>query len=298
LADGQNDSGPADDPVPGERRRLPLHTLPGAAAYVGADITAGVLATGMAYRDDTTLLVDLGTNGEIVLAHQRELFGCATAAGPAFEGAGLTYGVRAGHGAIGHIRLEAGGPTAHTDIIGDVPPNGLCGTAYIDFVAEARRVGLITPTARFAQHDTPGIMRHPDHGWAFVVAPEAVPRPLLITEADMASLLQAKAAIAAGVTCLLRRAGIAAADVATVFLAGGFGFHMRVDSLLGCGMLPGFQPDQIQLMGNTSLAGAYLALLDSSVLREMRHVTQRMDIVELNLEPDFEATYIEQLSLP
>ncbi len=298
LPDGQDDSAPADDPEPAERRRLPLHTLPGAAAYVGADITAGVLATGMAYRDDTTLLVDLGTNGELVLAHQRQLFGCATAAGPAFEGAGLTYGVRAGQGAISHVRLEPGELAIHTEVIGDVPPNGLCGTAYIDFVAQARQVGLITPTARFNGHDVPGIIRHPDHGWAFVVVPDAVPRPLLITEADMASLLQAKAAIAAGVTCLLRRAGVAAADVAAVFLAGGFGFHMRVDSLLGCGMLPGFQPEQIQLMGNTSLAGAYLALLDSSILREMRHVTQRMEIVELNLEPDFEATYIEQLSLP
>jgi uncharacterized 2Fe-2S/4Fe-4S cluster protein (DUF4445 family) len=279
-------------------RPLAVHTLPGAAAYVGADITAGVLATGMAYRQDTTLLVDLGTNGEIVLAHDRQLLGCATAAGPAFEGAGLTYGLRAGQGAIGHIWLTPGEHAARVEVIGGGSPIGLCGTAYIDFVAQARRVGWITPTARFAAREGPGIMRHPDHGWAFVVAPDAVPKPLLITEADMASLLQAKAAIAAGVTCLLRRAGIAATDVATVFLAGGFGFHMHVDNLLGCGMLPGFQSEQIELVGNTSLAGAYLALLDSSALREMRQVSQRMEIVELNLEPEFEMTYIDQLSLP
>ena len=92
--------------------RMTVHSLPGAAAYVGADITAGVLATGMAYRDDTCLLVDLGTNGEIVLKHNGTLLGCATAAGPAFEGAGLSYGMRASHGAIGHIWLDKDPPAA------------------------------------------------------------------------------------------------------------------------------------------------------------------------------------------
>lgn len=289
---------PSAESAESDGRRVTLHTLPGVAAYVGADIAAGVLASGMAYRDDTTLLVDLGTNGEIVLAHHRQLLGCATAAGPAFEGAGLTFGVRAGHGAIGHIRLEPEHFTVHADIIGDVAPHGICGTAYIDFIAQARRVGLITPTARFTRHDLPGITQHGEHGWAFVVASDTTSGPVLITEADMASLLQAKAAIAAGVACLLRRAGITPADVTTVFLAGGFGFHMHIDSLLGCGMLPGFQPDQVELVGNTSLAGAYLALLDSHALHEMRQVAQRTEIIELNLEPDFEATYIEQLALP
>ena len=141
-------------------------------------------------------------------------------------------------------------------MIGDTAPIGLCGTAYIDFVARARQIGLITATARFASPDTAGVIKHPTHGWSFEVAPGQSADPLLITEADMASLLQAKAAIAAGVICLLQRAGIDSSHVSTVYLAGGFGFHMHVDSLLGCGMLPGFRPDQIELVGNTSLGGA------------------------------------------
>ena len=284
---------------PAARRvgRLAVHTLPGAAAYVGADISAGVLATGMAYRDETCLLVDLGTNGEIVLKHNGQLLGCATAAGPAFEGAGLTFGVRAGKGAIGHIWLERDSAEARVEVIGGGPPIGLCGTAYIDFVARARQIGLISPTARFVSDQAPGVMKHPTHGWAFPVAPRPDAEPLLITEADMASLLQAKAAIAAGVTCLLRRADLQAADVSTVYLAGGFGFHMHIDSLLGCGMLPDFRPAQIELVGNTSLAGAYLTLVDSSALREIRQLSHRMTIVELNLEPHFESIYIDQLSL-
>ncbi|MHB8951471.1 MAG: ASKHA domain-containing protein [Pirellulaceae bacterium] len=274
-----------------------VHTLPGAAAYVGADITAGVLATGMAYRDDTCLLVDLGTNGEIVLKHNGQLLGCATAAGPAFEGAGLSYGVRAGQGAIGHIWLERDSSAARVEVIGGGPAIGLCGTAYIDFVARARQIGLITPTARFVSDRAPGVFKHPSHGWSFPVAPGQDAEPLLITEADMASLLQAKAAIAAGVTCLLRRADLQAAQVSTVYLAGGFGFHMHIDSLLGCGLLPDFRPEQIELVGNTSLAGAYLTLVDSTALREIRQLSRRMTVVELNLEPDFEMIYIDQLSL-
>ena len=206
--------------------------------------------------------------------------------------------MRASHGAIGHIWLEHNPLAARIEVIGDTTPIGLCGTAYIDFVAPARQIGLITATARFASPDTAGVIKHPTHGWSFEVAPGQSADPLLITEADMASLLQAKAAIAAGVTCLLQRARIDSSQVSTVYLAGGFGFHMHVDSLLGCGMLPGFRPDQIELVGNTSLGGAYLTLLDSSALREIRQLSQRMQIVELNLEPNFESTYIDQLALP
>lgn len=278
--------------------RVPVHSLPGAAAYVGADIMAGVLATGMAYRDDTCLLVDLGTNGELVLKHAGRLFGCATAAGPAFEGAGLTHGMRAGQGAIGHLWFDPDAGAPRIDVIGKTTPIGLCGTAYIDFVARARAAGLITPTARFTSRTASGIVEHPIHGWSFVVARGADAEPVLVTEADMASLLQAKAAIAAGVVCLLARAGIRADQVRTVYLAGGFGFHMHTDSLLGCGMLPGFQPAQVELVGNTSLAGAYLTLLDSGALGEIRQLSRRIEIVELNLEPHFESTYIDQLSLP
>ena len=277
---------------------MSVHLLPGAAAYVGADITAGILASGMAYRDDTCLLVDLGTNGEIVMRHQGECIGCATAAGPAFEGAGLTFGMRAGDGAVGHIWLEEDGQPPRIEVIGQVAPVGLCGTAYIDFVARARQLGVIGPTARFAVDDHPHIVRHEKHGRALVVAQQEDGEPLLITEADMACLLQAKAAIAAGIICLLREAEIQPQDVQTVYLAGGFGFHMHVDSLLGCGMLPGFRAEQVETVGNTALAGAYLTLLDSGVLHEIRRISSQMKIVELNLAPDFEMIYIDQLTLP
>lgn len=276
-----------------------VHLLPGAAAYVGADIIAGVFSTGMVYQAETSILVDMGTNGEIVLKHEDRLLGCATAAGPAFEGAGLACGVRAGRGAISHVRLDEDSLQPDVDIIGRGEPIGLCGTAYVDFVAEARRRGAVKKTGRFTDDCASRLLfPHATHGRSFIVGRDHDDEPIVVSEADIASLLQAKAAIAAGIVCLLARAGLSADDVDTLYLAGGFGFHMDVENVIQCGLLPEFRPEQIRLVGNTSLAGAYLALLDSGVLAEMKRASQRLETVELNLEPNFESQYIDQLCLP
>jgi uncharacterized 2Fe-2S/4Fe-4S cluster protein (DUF4445 family) len=295
--------GPAENAGPPQAQTLAeprLHLLPGAAAYVGADIMAGVLSSGMVYSPDTCLLVDVGTNGEIVLGHDRQLLACATAAGPAFEGAGLNCGMRAGRGAISHIRLDDTAAGVHWEVIGDTAPIGLCGTAYVDFVAQARRIGLLTPTGRFTAR---AIAEHPcisegKHSRRFRLTTGPDGEPIEITELDIASLLQAKAAIAAGIVCLLQRVGLTSGDVQTVYLAGGFGFHMDIPNVIRCGLLPGFCPEQIRLVGNTSLAGAYLALVDSSALDEIKAISRRVEVVELNLEPGFESCYIDQLSIP
>jgi uncharacterized 2Fe-2S/4Fe-4S cluster protein (DUF4445 family) len=279
-------------------RAVRLHVLPGAAAYVGADVVAGVLASGMYYRDDPCLLVDLGTNAEIVLKAGKSLWGCAAAAGPAFEGAGLTCGVPAERGAIAHLWPARPLTQVRWEVIGGGPPLGLCGTAYLDFLARGRQQGLIESNGRFAPDaPTPADLRDLRHGRTFGIATGRDGETLVINEADMAVLLQAKAAVATGVLCLMRRAGLRSEDIATVFLAGGFGFHMHVDSLLGCGLLPGFQSGQIELVGNTALAGAFASLLDSTFLEELQQVSQNIEVVELNLEPSFESCFIEQLPL-
>ncbi len=296
--------GPDPSPeVAAEHRRPALrnpavHLLPGAAAYVGADVMAGVFASGMVYQSETSLLVDVGTNGEIVLKHGERFLGCATAAGPAFEGSGLSCGMRAGRGAISHIRLERDSTSPEIDVIGDVAPVGVCGTAYVDFVAQARQASILRHTGRFAPDaDTHPRVRAGKHGREFVVAGGAEGKPIYVSESDVARLLQAKAAIAAGIVCLLNRVGLQPPDVKTLYLAGGFGFHMDIDNVIRCGLLPGFRPEQISLVGNTSLAGAYLALLDSSVLDEMKQISAGLETIELNLEPAFESCYIDQLAV-
>jgi uncharacterized 2Fe-2S/4Fe-4S cluster protein (DUF4445 family) len=276
-----------------------VHLLPGAAAYIGADIIAGVFSTGMVYEAGTSILVDMGTNGEIVLKHENRLLGCATAAGPAFEGAGLACGVRAGRGAISHVRLNEDSFQPEIDVIGDGEPIGLCGTAYVDFAAEARRSGLVEKTGRFSRSSADwSLVRHATHGQSFIVARGRDNEAIVVSEADIASLLQAKAAIAAGIVCLMNRAGLSTDDIDTLYLAGGFGFHMDVQNVIRCGLLPRFRPEQVRLVGNTSLAGAYLALLDSGVLAEMKRASKRLETIELNLEPDFESHYIDHLCLP
>lgn len=275
-----------------------VHLLPGAAAYVGADVMAGVFSSGMVYGEDTSLLVDVGTNGEIVLKHGDRFWGCATAAGPAFEGSGLSCGMRAGRGAISHLRLAAESSEPTIEVIGDVQPIGVCGTAYVDFVAQARRTGILRHNGRFApQADQHPRVRPGEHGREFLLAAGEDGKPIYVSESDVARLLQAKAAIAAGIICLLERAGLTPPEVKTLYLAGGFGFHMNIENVIRCGLLPGFRPEQISLVGNTSLAGAYLALLDSSVLNEIKRISAELETVELNLIPSFESCYIDQLAV-
>jgi uncharacterized 2Fe-2S/4Fe-4S cluster protein (DUF4445 family) len=286
--------------LPGD---VSVHLLPGAASYVGADITCGVFASGLIYDQGPSLLVDVGTNGEIVLKLGERLFGCATAAGPAFEGSGLSCGVRAGDGAIAHLAMEETPLKVNFDVIGPpgTKPAGLCGSAYIDFLAASRSIGLLTRSGRFCADSVEGgeeLVAKGEHGLVMTTAIGQGKRPIFISESDVAKLLQAKAAIAAGILTLLNRVELTPEAVSTLYLAGGFGMHLDLANAIACGLLPGFRPDQIQLVGNSSLAGATISTLDRSVVNELEAIGRKMEIVELNLDPDFEDTYIDQLSLP
>jgi uncharacterized 2Fe-2S/4Fe-4S cluster protein (DUF4445 family) len=283
----------------------PIQLLPGIAAYIGADITAGVFASGMVFDQQPSLLVDIGTNGEIVLQSSGKLFGCATAAGPAFEGCGLRCGTRAREGAVSDLNLKLNPFVLETETIGNVPlahANGLCGSAYVDFLATARRSGLLGVAGRFqpaAWETIPVQNRHMDNGErALRIADGNGAGALRVSEVDVALLLQAKAAIGAGIEVLLETAGIRAADLGHVYLAGGFGMHLNVAHAIAIGLLPGFREEQVRVVGNTSLAGALLALVDRTTLVEMENLRTQTEVIELNLAPDFEDRYVEHLMLP
>jgi uncharacterized 2Fe-2S/4Fe-4S cluster protein (DUF4445 family) len=279
---------------------LPLQLLPGLSAFIGADIAAGVHATGMTLDPSPSLLVDMGTNGEVVLSADGRLVGCATAAGPAFEGAGLSCGTRAQDGAVSVIRMALDPFSVETETIGGKPlRSGICGSAYIDFMAMARACGLLRENGRFDRQlwlNLPSVHRvENDDGFAFRVSGNDGPS---ISEIDIAHLLQAKAAIGAGIETLLSEAGITAAEIGRVYLAGGFGMHVDVGHAIAIGLLPGFRSEQVRVVGNTALAGALLALLDRTALAEMETLRNRIEVVELNLQPGFEDCYIDHLSLP
>jgi len=279
-----------------------VHLLPGPAAYVGSDLAAGIAATGLVYQQGLTLLVDVGTNGEIVANLDGRLLGCATAAGPAFEGAGLISGTRGVQGAIERVRLEADPFLARLDIIGGSSrPLGICGSGYVDFLWEARRANIIGENGRYTQtfaEKAGDSLVAGKYGRKLRLCDVGSSGPIWVSELDIARLLQAKAAIAAGICTLLEKLGRTAAEVQTLYLAGGFGLHLSLEHAIGCGLLPGFTPAQIKVVGNTSLGGAFLALNDRSLLGEMEAACARLESVELNLEPGFESTYIDHLMLP
>jgi uncharacterized 2Fe-2S/4Fe-4S cluster protein (DUF4445 family) len=283
----------------GEAARV--HLLPGPAAYVGADLAAGMVATGMLYDEGPTLLVDVGTNGEIIAKVGDRLIGCATAAGPAFEGAGLSCGVRGVRGAIERVRLTADPFGAECEVIGGAArPIGLCGSAYVDLLWEGRRAGVLGPNGRFTADlaaRAGEAIAADQWGRKLRLHPQGASGPIWISEVDVARLLQAKAAIAAGITTLLGLLGTAPREVKTLYLAGGFGMHLSLEHAIGCGLLPGFVPKQISVVGNTSLGGAFLVLNDRSLLGEMKLACRRMESIELNLQPGFEDAYIDHLSL-
>ena len=287
------------------REDAAVHLLPGPAAFVGADLCAGIVASGLLYDDGPSLLVDVGTNGEIILKHEGKLYGCATAAGPAFEGSGLSSGMRAGDGAISEVEFAADRHTFSVRWIGGdrgVHPAGICGSAYIDFLADARRAGLLTMTGRFdpdaRPHFADRIIPWNDTDLALRLASSQSGQAIVISQLDVSRLLQAKAAIAAGLLTLLERVGLRPDEIKTLYLAGGFGTHMSRANAIACGLLPGFTQEQIQTVGNTSLAGAYIAMLDSGIVDEMARIRHMMDVVELNLDPNFEMRFIDQLTLP
>jgi uncharacterized 2Fe-2S/4Fe-4S cluster protein (DUF4445 family) len=233
------------------------------------------------------------------------LTACATAAGPAFEGCGLRCGTRARDGAVSDLRLTLHPFQLETETIGNVPrvrANGLCGSAYVDFLATARSSGLLGATGRFdsaAWEGVPLQNRFMDgRQRALRLTESNGAGGLQISEADVALLLQAKAAIGAGIEILLETAGVRAADLARVYLAGGFGMHLNVAHAIAIGLLPGFREEQVRVVGNTALAGALLALVDRTTLEEMENLRAQVEVIELNLADGFEARYIEHLMLP
>jgi uncharacterized 2Fe-2S/4Fe-4S cluster protein (DUF4445 family) len=189
-----------------------------------------------------------------------------------------------------------------TEVIGNGEPTGICGSGCVDFLAEGRRIGLIGRTGRLDANAVPTpadwLREAGPAGRAFRIARGRDQQEITLTEADIARLLQAKAAIAAGIVTLLARVDLNPADVQRVYLAGGFGMHVDPASAIACGLLPGFASGQVHVVGNTALAGAYLALLDAGVLDQMTTIGRELQIVELNLDPGFEACYVEQLTLP
>ena len=275
--------------------------LPGVASYVGSDISAGVLSSGMSETEKITLFLDVGTNGEMVLGSKEWLVTCACSAGPAFEGAGVLHGMRATTGAIDEVWINNDSYEASWRVIGGGKPKGLCGSALISLLAELLMTGVINKSGRFNfSLDTPRI-RKGSHGGEFVVSwadENDLGEDIFLTEVDIDNLMRAKAAIFAGFSVLGDSVGMPLESVEQVLIGGGFGQYINVEKAVQIGLLPDMPWEKFLFLGNTSLKGAYLALLDYKNREKISEIANGMTYIELSADNRFFDAFTSAMFLP
>lgn len=268
-----------------------LLMLPTIAAYVGADTCGCLLALRPDQKDEISLMIDIGTNGELVLGNRRQLVCCSTAAGPALEGAKITCGMRGARGAVDHVEYREGKWTYTT--IDRAPAAGICGSGLIDLVAELCRTGLLDESGHLnsGQQNSSLFM---------LVPPEksADGKGVYLTQKDIGEVQLAKAAIAAGISLLLRALDLTEKDVSRVWIAGAFGNYMNPESAARIGLFPFSFLDRIVPVGNAAGEGAKIALLNKQERGEMETLVKNVRFVELAASPDFQDCFVDELAFP
>ncbi len=275
--------------------------LPGVASYVGADISAGVLSAGVDDTEQVTLFIDVGTNGEIVLGNKEWLITAACSAGPAFEGGGVRHGMRATRGAIEDVWIN---PLTHEPtyrVIGSVEPHGICGSGLIALIAEMFLTGVVDKGGLINVDLPTPRTRTGEHGPEYVIvwADETdAGQDIVITAVDIDNLLRAKAAIYAGFSVLGESVGVPLEMAEQVLVGGSFGKYINVEKAVAIGLLPDMPWDRFHFLGNTSLRGAYRALLDSRDRVRITGIAQRMTYLELSADNTFYDAFTSALFLP
>ncbi len=275
--------------------------LPGVASYVGADITAGVLAAGLDESEALTLFLDVGTNGETVLGNSEWLVACACSAGPAFEGAGVHDGMRATLGAIEEVWVNSHTFEPTYRVIGHVRPRGLCGSGLIALLAELFLTGVIDKAGNINLDLPTPRVRRGAQGPEYVVAwasETAHGRDIVLTHVDIDNLLRAKAAIYAGFTVLAEKVGVPLEAVERVLIAGTFGKYINVEKAIQIGLLPDLPWERFHFLGNTAVQGAYRALLDRTAVDRIGDIAARMTYIELSADNRFYEAFTSALFLP
>lgn len=275
--------------------------LPGVASYVGADITAGVLSSGLDDTEALTLFMDIGTNGELVLGNNQWLVACACSAGPAFEGSGVLDGMRATEGAIEEVWINSTSFEPTYRVIGNSKPRGLCGSGLISLLAEMFLTGVVDKGGHINAHLPNSRVRQGEHGTEYVVAwasESKTGHDIVITDVDIDNLLRAKAAIYAGVSILAESVGVPLETVEQVLIGGSFGKYINVEKAVEIGLLPDMPWGHFHFLGNTSVRGTYLALLDHQARVRLSEIAARMTYIELSADNSFYEAFMSALFLP
>ncbi len=269
----------------------PVIVLPNVGSYVGGDVLAGILASGMADREGISILVDVGTNAEIIVGNRDWLVACAGAAGPALEGGVVSSGMRAAPGAIDRITIDKNYKPSFS-VIGDVPPAGMCGSALIDLLSELFRTGLIDGRGKFIPGRTERVVGT-ESGPAYRVADS-----IFFTEKDIENLIRTKAAMYTALTVIISEIGITFDDIESFFVAGTFGEYIAADKAVSIGMLPDIPLEKFRLLGNSSLKGAVMAILDLEAIQRIEKISSMITYKELNASAEFMSLYRAAMFLP
>jgi uncharacterized 2Fe-2S/4Fe-4S cluster protein (DUF4445 family) len=294
-------------PLLAEQVGLEIHPLatvdclPGIASYVGSDITAGVLSSGLVDADALTLFIDVGTNGEMVLGTRDWLVACACSAGPAFEGAGVVCGMRATRGAIEEAWVNGATFEPTCRVIGDVKPRGICGSGLIALLGELFITGVVDKSGKFKMDLNTPRLRAGARGPEYVVAwanETDTGRDIVLTKVDIDNLMRAKAAIYAGFSVLAQSVGVDLADVQRVLVGGAFGKYINVEKAVQIGLLPDLPWDRFSFLGNTSVTGAYVALLSREARAQVKAIAETMTYIELSADNTFFDAFTSALFLP
>jgi len=270
------------------------YLLPNISSYVGADTIGMVLSTGLYKEDGVKLALDIGTNGEMVLKDNDRLFSCSTAAGPAFEGANIHYGMRGARGAIDHISIDDGELKIH--VIDDVPPIGICGSGLLDAAAVMLELGILDDTGRIVEPKGElfkDLIHNGSYGMDFVL--KAYGKEIPINQKDIRELQLAKGAIRAGIEILLEEAGRSIDEIDTVYLAGAFGTFLSPESAIKIGLLPSLPLDRVKSVGNAAGEGAKLTLIDKGYRSIAETTAKEVRYIELSSRKDFQEKFMDAM---
>jgi uncharacterized 2Fe-2S/4Fe-4S cluster protein (DUF4445 family) len=285
--------------------KLPSHAFvrmfPGVASYVGGDIVSGVLANGMWMSDEMTLFIDIGTNGEIVAGNKDLLMTASCSAGPAFEGGGLEYGMRAAPGAIESILIDPEGLDPMIKTIDAKPALGICGSGVINIISQMLRTGILSRNGKYVRDLPTDRVREGRSGYEYVICrgPESgINEDIVLTEVDIDNIIRAKGAMFSGYTCLLAKIGLDVHSLDRVIIAGAFGSFINLEHAITIGLLPDIPRDKFHFIGNSSLKGARLAALDRNLFHRAKAVAASMMNVELSEDPSYMDNFVAALFLP
>jgi uncharacterized 2Fe-2S/4Fe-4S cluster protein (DUF4445 family) len=277
-----------------------VYCIPNVSRFLGGDAIGDVVASGMYDANEISLCVDMGTNGEIIFGNNAWLVSCSVASGPAFEGAGVRFGMRAMRGAIEHVKIDPESLEAEYKVIGDEPPRGICGSGIIDAAAEMFQVGVLDFSGKIVAGRTP-LVREGRNGLEYVLAPAektAIGRDIVVTQQDMDYLMDSKGAALGGIMVLMKKFKFSIYDVKNLYLAGAFGAYTDMKNATKLGIFPELPNAKTRPIGNGSLSGAYATLLSMKKRDQANEIAQKMLYIDLLADLMFAETYSEAIYIP